>query len=85
MTCRGFHEMTHQTHVSPINARGHWRTYSDGFAPCTQPAEVHVHVQYAGDLVVESDLCRACAEAWQNRVARLHNRRAVWTITPLDT
>ena len=94
MMCQTQYVMSHQTHVMPMNAAAHWRSYVDGMAPCERPAAVHVTVVYPDGQVVERDLCRQCAEEWQAEVRALEQRRdiaalgiihpkSVWTITPL--
>ena len=95
MTCQTVIAHTHQTHVAPIDARGHWRSYYDFSATCERPATAHVHVQYADGQVVERSLCAECLAEWQHSVAEIEGRRdipmlgimhpkAVWTVTAVS-
>jgi hypothetical protein len=95
MTCETMIVLSHATHVAPLNARGHWRQYTDATVPCDQPATVHVKVQYPDGQVVERDLCAECAARWQRDVREQEARgdivalgiirpKSVWVITELE-
>ena len=63
--CQTIFYHMYKTYVSPINARGHWRTVGSYSSPCPNQAGVHVRVEYLVDRTVERDLCPTCADEWQ--------------------
>ena len=95
MTCQTPITTRHQTHVAPMNAAGHWRSYTDAVSPCGLPADVHVVVVYPEGQRIERDMCRHCAEEWQANVANMERRgditdmgiirpKSTWTITAIE-
>lgn len=84
MRCQGQSYTQDYQVISPTNAHMYQRAAGGYLTRCSNAAEMHIRLEFCDGMVVEKNMCRACAEEWQATVnERFANLQPLWTITPL--